>query len=475
MSEIVGVWFRRDFRLNDQTALFNCVERLKKSGGKWVALFHLDPKFSEEMCPHHEYFFQTVSGFKEKCAEIGIRLHIIYGTVEEFIKKTLEAIPELTAIYFNKDEVGSGKSRDDVVLNRLAERGISATSFLDTHLTSATQVVKGDGQPYKVFTPYFRSWSKLAKPAPLHIKLHELQEYYYRTETSIDPEGESCFANIILNSKRNWEKLGESEASNRLERFTTILHTYHTKRDIASEYGTSQLSPFLKTGVISIRTIYQKILECQMDVGEGAHTYIKELAWREFYNMLYYYYPQNKQQALREEYRNLAWGTDAIRFEQWKEGMTGFPIVDAGMRQLKKEGWMHNRLRMITASFLTKDYLLDWRLGERYFEKMLIDYEEATNIGGWQWAASVGADAVPYFRVFNPSRQSEKFDPLGEYIRSYVPELKHLPTQYIHEPWKLSPDLATKFNFKINKDYPAPTIDHQMQRQKAIALFKGGE
>lgn len=411
MSEVVGVWFRRDFRLNDQTALFQCLERSKKSGGNWVALFHLDPKFSEEMCPHHEYFFQTVSEFKEKCAEIGIRLHIIYGTVEEFIEKTLEAIPELTAIYFNKDEAGNGKIRDEFVMKRLAERGVSAASFLDTHLTSVIQVVKADGHPYKVFTPYFRAWSKIAKPAPLHISLNELQQYYYKMDSGIDPNGEKYFSKIIMNSKRNWGKLGESEAADLLERFTTILHTYHIKRDIPSVYGTSQLSPFLRTGVISIRTIYHKILECHMDIGEGAHTYIKELAWREFYNMLYYYYPQSKQQALREEYGNLPWETDQERLDKWKEGMTGFPIIDAGMRQLKQEGWMHNRLRMITASFLTKDYLLDWRLGERYFEKMLIDYEEATNIGGWQWAASVGADAVPYFRVFNPIRQSIRFDP----------------------------------------------------------------
>ncbi|WP_328703114.1 cryptochrome/photolyase family protein [Alkalihalobacterium elongatum] len=474
MSEIIGVWFRRDFRLNDQTALFHCLERIKESNGKWVAIFHLDPQFTKDLTPHHQYFYQTVYQFKQYCENLGITLHVIYGPITEFINKIVQAIPTIKAIYYNKDEVGKGKARDDLVNEELEKRGISISSFLDTHLTSAAQGVKADGQPYKVYTPYFRTWFKQEKPLPLTIDIFELKNFNYHTD-KIDLYGEDYFINIINKINRNWGKLGESEALNRLEQFTSNIYTYHIKRDIPSEYGTSQLSPFLKTGVISIRTVYKKILDCQLDVGEGAHTYIKELAWREFYNMLYHFYPDSKLKAFREEYHDLDWETDPERFERWKEGITGFPIVDAGMRQLKNEGWMHNRLRMITASFLTKDYLIDWRMGEQYFEKMLIDYEEASNIGGWQWAASVGSDAVPYFRVFNPTLQSERFDPLGEYIKKYIPELNHLPKKYIHQPWKVTEKSKFMDSFVVGKDYPAPTIDHQVQRQKAIAFFKGGQ
>ncbi|MCL6617926.1 MAG: DNA photolyase family protein, partial [Anoxybacillus ayderensis] len=285
--------------------------------------------------------------------------------------------------------------------------------------------------------------------------------------TTISEDDERAYTIWLSQSTKRCERTTEQDALIALQHFIeTALPHYDKKRDIPSAMGTSRLSPHLKTGTISIRTVFHAVAQQFGNVyDEAVETYIKELAWRDFYHMIYAHFPFTKTEAFIEKYRHLPWSRDDERFEVWKEGKTGFPLVDAGMRQLKEEGWMHNRLRMIAASFLTKDYLIDWRMGEQYFQHMLIDYDEASNIGGWQWAASVGTDAVPYFRVFNPIEQSKKFDPDGTYIRTYVQELASFPSLYIHEPWKSN----------IKTDYPAPTVDHQLQRQRAIALFRMNE
>ncbi len=369
----------------------------------------------------------------------------------------------MNAIFFNKDEVGHGKERDDYVQALLQKHGVEVYTYDDAHMHGAFDVLKADGTPYKVYTPYYRAWRKRPKRFPLSIDMDLLSAHMLHI-TPLSEDDERAFTRWLSQCTKRWERTSEQDALITLQHFIeSALPNYDKKRDIPSVAGTSRLSPHLKTGTISIRTVFHAVVQ-QFGNGydEAVETYIKELAWRDFYHMIYAHFPFTKTEAFIEKYRHLPWSRDDERFQAWKEGKTGFPIVDAGMRQLKEEGWMHNRVRMIVASFLTKDYLIDWRMGEQYFQHMLIDYDEASNIGGWQWAASVGTDAVPYFRVFNPIEQSKKFDPDGTYIRTYVHELAFFPSPHIHEPWKS--------NFNIN--YPAPTVDHRLQRQRAIALFQ---
>jgi deoxyribodipyrimidine photo-lyase len=226
----------------------------------------------------------------------------------------------------------------------------------------------------------------------------------------------------------------------------------------------------LTTGQLSIRTVYKSVNEAEET--QGKEVYKRELAWRDFFNMVFYFYPNQNEEPLNDKYRELNWVNDENYIDAWTKGRTGFPIVDAAMRQLNSEGYIHNRLRMIVASFLVKDLLADWRIGEKYFSDKLIDYDSSSNIGNWQWVASVGFDAVPYFRIFNPISQSIRYDKEGIFIKKYVKELADLPYPYIHQPYKYKDKIKSEFNIDIEKIYPKPLIDHNIQRQKAIELFK---
>lgn len=261
------------------------------------------------------------------------------------------------------------------------------------------------------------------------------------------------------------------EASKQLNRFIQDqLAAYHANRDFPAQLGTSRLSPFLRIGAIGIRTVYHAVRQAPNSLGQA--TFLKELAWRDFYNMVYVAYPDQKTQPIQKAFSQIEWVNNPDWFQLWKEGKTGYPIVDAAMLQLQKTGWMHNRLRMIVASFLTKDLLCDWRLGEQYFQQQLIDYDAASNIGGWQWAASTGTDAVPYFRIFNPVTQGKRFDPKGEFIKAYLPQLEHVPEKYLHEPWKMPKYLQESVSCIIGTDYPQPIVDHAKQREQAIAKYE---
>jgi deoxyribodipyrimidine photo-lyase len=276
---------------------------------------------------------------------------------------------------------------------------------------------------------------------------------------------------------------GETHARQMLADFTDLRrnHTiagYHTDRDVLALPATSRLSAHLHMGTLSPRACLQAAHEVGQrhpDAAEGVQSWVGELAWRDFYVQILAHFPHVLRGAFRQEYDALAWDNNPELFAAWCAGRTGYPIVDAAMRQLQQEAWMHNRARMIVASFLTKDLLIDWRWGERYFMQRLVDGDLAANNGGWQWAAGTGTDAQPYFRIFNPTSQGRKFDPQGAYVRQYVPELARVPERLIHEPWKMSAAQQEEAGLQIGRDYPRPIVDHKEMRQRALALYKAAK
>ncbi|MDQ0298991.1 deoxyribodipyrimidine photo-lyase [Salibacterium salarium] len=468
------LWFRRDLRLSDNKAMYELEKALSEdSDATWVAIFHLDSSFLNEQCLHHAYFFQNVKAFEEECESNGIHLYYIYGDVHTAFSELIYYVPEISDVYFNEDEASEEANRDTEISDYLSGKGVKMHSFKDAHFHDSSEVRKKDGEYYEVFTPYLKKWRTLQKPRPYPCYLAKWKDK--QASLSIpQTKKKDILHDFIYQSEVHWNAIYESDAHTRLDWFLKeTLMGYDEERDKLESDGTSKLSPFIKTGRISVRTIYDSMASSIEEGRRGAEAFLTELAWRDFYNMIHVHYPYLKKQELKEKYRNMQWKFNEEQWEKWKKGETGFPIVDAAMRQLNSEGWLHNRGRMIAASFLVKDYLFDWRRGEDYFRKQLIDYDSSSNPGGWQWAASTGTDAVPYFRVFSPTRQSERFDPKGTYIKRYIPELKDVPVTYIHEPWKIDSTLQEQFHCILDQDYPKPDIDHKAARTRAINIFKG--
>lgn len=467
-----AVWFRRDLRLNDQTALSKALEH-NKDGDEIVLIFHIHPSLNESFTPRHDYFFQTLKCLVDKADSIDAPVHFIAGEIEESFKHLIDSL-DVDMVYFNRDEVGFGKERDERMVAFLHEMGVEVYHYVDHHLHGAGEVEKQSGGYYKVFSPYLKKWKQLQKPAIQRVDQSKLSEVSIDKRAAFT-DGQKVYNDLIEKIEGNFEGVGELEALDRLDHFLDEdIYDYDERRDFPSVDGTSLMSRFLRTGAISIRTIYQKI-EDQVDFQKktsGVDTYISELAWRDFYNMIYHFHPDSKNKEMVEKYRGIPWNNDDDLLKKWKEGQTGFPLIDAAMRQLNETGWMHNRLRMAVASFLTKDLLMDWREGERYFSERLVDYDPASNIGGWQWAASTGTDPVPYFRVFNPTRQSERFDPHGRFIKEWLPRLKNVPKKFIHDPSKMTEEQQAEAGVIIGEDYPAPLVDHKTMRERAIEMFK---
>ncbi|MFB4213031.1 deoxyribodipyrimidine photo-lyase [Shouchella sp. JSM 1781072] len=467
------VWFRRDLRLSDHQALAKAIENADQAGDTILGVFHIHPALTDSFTVRHDYFYETLKAFVDHTNRIKFQVVFLYGELEESFDQLLSSIDNVKGIYFNKDETGFGKTRDDAFESWAEQASIQTYSFIDHHLHGAYELLKGDGEHYKVFTPYYKKWRQLGKPEACSIDEDVLTKRS-ATQSSVHEAGDEAYKRIMQQKTGKWkDEAGEKAAHDYLATFLDDrIEAYEKDRDFPEYDGTSQLSKFLRTGALSIRTVFHAVQEKrdQMHNDAGAETFIQELAWRDFYNMIYAHYPSSHDKEIKEQYQGIEWRTDEEQLEAWKEGKTGYPLVDAAMRQLNTTGWMHNRLRMVVASFLTKHLLIDWRLGEHYFAERLIDYDPASNIGGWQWAASTGTDAVPYFRVFNPYRQAERFDPHGRFIRSYVEELRDVPTASIHKPYEMDKDKQKEYG---SDGYPAPIVDHQRARQRALEAFGG--
>ncbi|OAN14969.1 cryptochrome/photolyase family protein [Exiguobacterium undae] len=446
-------WIRSDFRIEDNHMLAQATHYLEENEQANVEfVFWINPEYIGEYDARQQYFFQALEQFAKVCKTNGMPIRFIEGTETDFLKATEMA----DVLLFNAEYVEPFKTRDDAIIKKRGEK--KTERLLDRHLLHPHAVKKNDGSYYKVFTPYKNTFLKKELPKPYPVDLKRLQERYQKRR-----QNNAFMLEYFKQAESDIDfKPGEEQAKKRLKQFLKAsLASYEEQRDLPAVDGTSLMSRYLRTGEIGIRTIFEAV--SQEKDSKGKQTYITELIWREFYYTILLHYPEAKRLPVNEQYTQIKWEEDEEGFKAWSEGKTGYPIVDAAMRQLNTTGWMHNRLRMIVASFLTKDLLIDWQKGERYFQQKLVDYEAASNIGGWQWAASVGTDAVPYFRVFNPTTQSKKFDKDGTFIRNYLPEIKDLPKTSIHEPTEQQ---------RKDYDYPMPIVDHDMARKRAIARFK---
>ena len=344
-------------------------------------------------------------------------------------------------------------------------------TFKDTVIFEKDEVLTLAGGTYTVFTPYKNAWLK--KVDDSHLKAYPVSTCHAHLAPPRQPEtlmSLEALGFARTNLRALGIEAGESAAGKLLADFVKRIGEYKIARDFPAVKGVSYLSVHNRFGTISIRELARRALA--MSPGNiGAQTWLSELIWRDFYFQILYHHPHAAESAFRPEYDAIVWPNDDALFTAWCEARTGYPIIDAAMRQLNETGYMHNRLRMIVASFLTKDLLIDWRRGEKYFADKLNDFDLAANNGGWQWAASTGCDAQPYFRIFNPVTQSERFDPHGKFIRRYLPALEKVPDKFIHAPWTLPEAEQLSYGVIIGREYPAPVVDHATQRTAALALY----
>lgn len=461
------VWMRRDLRLHDHAAL-----HLALSGEGVVQPVFI---FDTEILAHFpspddrrlSFLAEVMCDLDAQLAKRGGGLLLLHGKPAEIHETLVGALGHKQLIAAEDYEPGA-RARDAMVGKRLSP-GVDVRFIKDQVVRAPLEILR-EGQAYKVFTPYSKAWRAGVSAADV-AALEVRDAGRYANIAAVRGAAKDAGLTVLEPQKGAGEMLARigyrhredalwpaTGAGERLKDF--IAHKakrYADDRNPMALPGTSRLSPYLRFGLVSARQCARAAMEA------GADTWLSELIWREFYAMILYHYPESQTTEWNPRYRGvLAWRNDERLLEAWKAGKTGYPVVDAAMRQLLEEGWMHNRARMIVASFLTKHLRIDWRLGESHFAQWLMDYDMASNVGGWQWAASTGTDAQPYFRVFNPTLQSEKFDPKGEYIRRYVPELAKAPDKAIHAPWE-SPLLAP---------YLPPIVKHEEARAAAIAMFK---
>lgn len=473
MMDSVLVWFRRDLRDDDSAALAEATRRARRV----FCAFVFDHDILRELPARADRRVEFIHASLE---ELDAALRRRGGALIVRNARAVEVIPRLAvelgvdAVFANRDYEPAAKRRDEAVAQMLAERGIAFEAFKDQALLDGAEVLARSGKPLTVFTPYRNAWLKrldeadyaphvlvsgrLAVP-PVDGGVPALAEIGFEpaglAETGVHP--------------------GMSGAASCFDDFRRRLADYAKDRDYPDRAGGSGLSPHLRFGTISPRRLADFAITSGALTGkDGAMTWLSELIWRDFFFMILDRFPHVVERAFRPAFDALDWasGEAADRhFAAWCAGETGYPLVDAAMRQLNQTGLMHNRLRMVTASFLSKDLGIDWRRGEAYFAERLLDFDLAANNGNWQWAASTGCDAQPYFRIFNPVTQSERFDPAGGFIRRFVPELAAVPANMIHAPWRMTTADQARCGVRIGRDYPGPCVDHDTARRTTLERY----
>ncbi|AJP49131.1 deoxyribodipyrimidine photolyase [Rugosibacter aromaticivorans] len=462
------VWFRRDLRTYDHAALFHAL----KAHDQVYCVFVFDSTMLAKLPRSDrrvEFILRAVVEVAEALRRMGGALIILQGDPCDEIPK-LAARLGVQAVYANRDYEPAALQRDAAVegnIRRLAE--VEFFLFKDQVIFDCDEVLTQQRTPFSVFTPYKNAWLK--RLSPFYLQAYPVERYaaHLAIPDAVLPAptlSELGFLPADLASLPL--PTGMRGARRLFLAFTERLDHYASDRDFPAVNGTSTLSAHLRFGTVSIR---QLTGYAQSQSGRGAATWLSELIWRDFYHMILWHHPHVVTQAFKPAMETLVWDDAPDLLAAWQQGKTGYPLVDAAMRQLMHTGFMHNRLRMVTASFLTKDLGVDWRLGERWFAEKLLDFDLAANNGGWQWAASTGCDAQPWFRIFNPVTQSEKFDPQGHFIRRYVPEILSLPNQFIHAPWKMNASQQAACGVLLGRDYPLPVVDHAVARERTLQRF----
>ncbi|MFN4233470.1 MAG: cryptochrome/photolyase family protein [Bacteroidia bacterium] len=428
MSPITIFWHRRDLRIHDNAGLYHAL----KSNYPVLPVFIFDrnilDKLEDKDDARVSFIHQQLQELKKQYEQLGSTLHVFYGKPDEVWKEIINTY-SVKEVYCNRDYEPYAQQRDKSIFEFLAAQNIPFKGFKDHVIFEKNEVLKDDGKPYTVYTPYSKKWK--SKLNDFYLKSYPTEKYLsnlYRTNTlrfiSLEEMG---FKPTTISFP---EKIAREE----------IIKNYHATRDLPAINGTTRLSVHLRFGTISIRELARKAKKLN-------EKYLNELIWRDFYQAILFHFHHTVNKAFKPEYDKIQWLNNEKEFQLWCQGKTGYPIVDAGMRELNATGFMHNRVRMIVASFLTKHLLIDWRWGEAYFAKKLLDFELASNVGGWQWAAGCGVDAAPYFRVFNPALQTEKFDKDLKYIKQWVPEYG-------------------------TSAYPKPIVDHKMARERVLNTYK---
>ena len=428
MNSPVNVfWFRRDLRLHDNAGLYHAL----KEGKPLIPLFIFDRNILDELEDRAdrrvEFIHLSLVQIQKQLTSLGSTLDVRHGFPAEVWKQLIKD-HSISNVYTNHDYEPYAKKRDAEIAGLLKAKGIGFHSFKDQVIFEKDEVMKDNGKPYTIFTPYSRKWRSVLND--LYLSSYPVKKYF--SNFLKQPE-----KNILSLKQMNFNVGGLSFPGKKWK--TGILKHYKEQRDYPAVDGTSRLSVHLRFGTISIRELAREAVKLN-------ETFLNELIWREFYQMILWHFPHVVDKAFKPEYDKINWRNNEKEFEAWCKGETGYPIVDAGMRELNATGFMRNRVRMIVASFLTKHLLIDWRWGEAYFAKELLDFDLAANNGGWQWAAGSGCDAAPYFRIFNPYLQTKKFDPESKYVRKWVPEFEELT-------------------------YPRPIVDHEFARKRCLEVY----
>lgn len=420
-------WHRRDLRIEDNAGLYKAL----KSGQKVQPIFIFDSNILEELPATDQrvlFIYNQIKELKNAYRELGSDLWVLHGIPETIFESIIEE-NTVEQVFTNRDYEPYALSRDKTMFSFLKDKGIEFNGAKDHVIFEKEEVLKGDGTPYRVFTPYMRKWRE--KCTPFFLSSYPTLEY-------TDNLHSSSKSSALISLKEMGFPDKQTQNFPPKETPIEIVKNYHQTRDIPAQRGTSRLSIHLRFGTISIRQLCREV--------SPHEKYLNEIIWRDFYQMIIYHFPHSVDQSFKPKYDQMVWENNQLHFKAWCEGKTGYPMVDAGMRELNSTGFMHNRVRMIVASFLTKHLLIDWRWGEAYFAEKLLDFELASNVGGWQWAASSGVDAQPYFRIFNPESQQKKFDPELEYIHKWIPEYG-------------------------TKDYPSRIVEHKEARKKALEVY----
>jgi deoxyribodipyrimidine photo-lyase len=470
-------WFRKDLRLDDNTALAAAAAE-----GEVVPFYASDPTWfarADMAATRVRFVLDALAGLSRDIEGCGSRLALAHGDPAVTVLEAVRAAGA-DAVSWNDEYEPEGRARDARVEQALRDAGVKVLRSHDRLLVPPGRVASGSGTPYTVYTPFRKACEGLPLDRP-HARVTRLAAH----DLPVRRLGTLARLGFAEPGSAAWPA-GEAQAHARLQRFLEArdagagLAHYASDRDFPSRPAVSQLSADLKFGTIGIRRVaHAALAAARADdaLVDPTAKFVQELRWRDFFAHVLWHFPHVEQGAFRPEYDALRWrGTEAW-FEAWSQGRTGYPVVDAGMRELRATGLMHNRVRMIVASFLTKDLLIDWRRGERWFMNHLVDGDLASNNGGWQWAAGTGTDAAPYFRIFNPVTQGMRFDPQGLYVRRWCPELAGLPDDLLHAPWEAPPLALAAAGVTLGETYPHPVVDHGTQREAALSMYaevKGG-